>query len=90
MSPRSLTAISVAALAGAAMWLITTGQASAFTLASPSLEQPFASSQIEKVYCRWGRCGYGYGHGYGWHGGWGPGYGYHHCWINQWGHRVCR
>jgi hypothetical protein len=63
----------------------------AFTLASPSLEQPVASAQIDKV---WWRGGYGWHGGYGWRGGWGPGYGYggygyRHCWINLWGNRVC-
>jgi hypothetical protein len=88
---RNLATYSLAAIAGAAMLTLSIGHASAFTLASPSLEQPFASAQIEKVYCRWGRCGYGYGWGgYGWRGpGWGYGYGYRHCWINRWGYRVC-
>jgi hypothetical protein len=80
---RNLATYSLAALAGAAMLTLSIGPASAFTLASPSLEQPFASAQIEKVYCRWGRCGYG------WRGGYGYGYGYRHCWINRWGYRVC-
>jgi len=73
----------LATLAGAAMLALTMGPASAFTLASPSLEQPVASAQIEKVW--WRR--------WGWRGGWGPGYGYgygwRHCWINRWGYRVC-
>jgi hypothetical protein len=86
---RNLATYSLAAIAGAAMLTLSTGAASAFTLASPSLEQPLASAQIEKVYCRWGRCGYGW-RGYGWRGpGWGYGYGYRHCWINRWGYRVC-
>ena len=80
---RKLAICSLATLAGAAMLALTMGPASAFTLASPSLEQPVASAQIEKVW--WRR--------WGWRGGWGPGYGYgygwRHCWINRWGYRVC-
>jgi hypothetical protein len=65
----------LAAIAGAAMLALSMGHASAFTIVSPSFEQPVASAQIEKVY--WYR-------GWGWRGG------YRHCWINRWGHRVCR
>ena len=66
MSPRGLTAMSLAALAGATMLTLSTGPASAFTLAAPSLTQPVVSSQIDQVY--WRR---GWGRGRGW--GWGPG-----------------
>ena len=31
-----------------------------------------ASGNITHVWCRWGRCGYGWG----WRRGWGPGYGW--------------
>jgi hypothetical protein len=97
MSLRSLAGYSIAALAGAAMFALSSSSASAFTLSGPSLQQPIASAQIEKVWCRWGRCGYGYGwrggYGYRWGGAyrWGPGYGYgyRNCWINRWGNRVC-
>jgi len=61
MSPRSLTAISLAALAGAAILAASIGPASAFTLAAPSLEQATASSQIDKVY--WRHRGWGWGPG---------------------------
>jgi hypothetical protein len=56
MSPRSVTAISLAALAGAAMLTVSIGPVSAFTLSGPSLEKPIASAQIERVWWdRWGR-----------------------------------
>jgi hypothetical protein len=62
MTPRNLTAISLAALAGAAMLTLSTGPASAFTLAAASLERA-VPSQIDQIY--WRR---------GWRGGWwGPG-----------------
>jgi hypothetical protein len=63
MSPRNLTAISLAALAGAAMLTLSTGPASAFTLAAPSLERAVPSSQIDQIYWRRGWRG----------GGWVPG-----------------
>jgi hypothetical protein len=92
MSLRSLAGYSVAALAGAAMFALPLSPASAFTLSGPSLQQPVASAQIEKVWCRWGRCGYGYGwRGYGWRGGyygnrWG---GYGNCWRGYYGRLHC-
>ncbi|MGA2793771.1 MAG: hypothetical protein ABSE69_09575 [Roseiarcus sp.] len=64
--------------------------ASAFSLSGPSLEQPVASAQVDKV---WWRYGYGY-RGYGWRGyGW-RGYGYHpwgygHCWRGYYGALHC-
>jgi hypothetical protein len=79
MALRGFRTISVAALASAAIWTLTTGQVSAFTFASPSLEQPFASSQIDKVWWRGGWRGGGWrGGGWGWRGaGWrGPGWGW--------------
>jgi hypothetical protein len=88
MSLRSLTAISVAAFAGAATLALSMGPASAFTLAGPSLEQPLASSPIDKVY--WRHRGWGWGPGAiigglaagalvgGYYGGYyGPGPGYY-------------
>jgi hypothetical protein len=93
MSLRSLTGYSIAALAGAAMFALPLSPASAFTLSGPSLQQPVASAQIEKVWCRWGRCGYG---GYGWRGyGWRGGYygnrwgGYGNCWRGYYGRLHC-
>jgi len=78
-----------AALAGAAMLAISSAPASAFTLASPSLQAPVAGANIDKVWWdRWGR----------WHPNhpyWGPGPGpwgwhpHHHCWVGPWGHMHC-
>ncbi|WP_158815100.1 hypothetical protein [Methylocapsa sp. S129] len=88
---RNFATSSLAALAGAAMLALSMSPASAFTLASPSLEQPVASAQIEKV---WWHHGWGGGWHGGWHrwgGGWGPGWGYGgpHCWRGYWGHLHC-
>ncbi len=92
MSTRILKGGVLAALAGAAMLAISASSASAFTLSSPSLEQPMASSNIDHVWCH--HCG-GWGWGHHWGGGWGhhwgPGWGSGpHCWINRWGNQVCR
>lgn len=92
MQSRTLANVALAGLAGAAMLTISMGPASAFTLASPSLEQSVASAQIDKV---WWRRGYGW-RGYGWRGyGWrgygypyGYGYGYH-CWRGYYGRLHC-
>jgi hypothetical protein len=78
---RILTGTAIAAIGGAAMFALSLSPASAFTLSGPSLAQPIASAQIEKVWWR-------HGWGGGWHGGWHGGY--RHCWINRWGNRVCR
>jgi hypothetical protein len=93
-SMRILTGTAIAAFGGAAMLGLSLSPASAFPLAGPSLAQPVASVQVDKI-C-W-HCGGGW-HG-GWHGGWGGGWhhgwgggwggGWRHCWINQWGNRVC-
>jgi hypothetical protein len=76
-SMRILTGISLAAFSGAAMIALSLSSASALTLSAPSLQQPFATAQVEKA---------ARNH-YGWHRGWrgGP----RNCWINRWGHRVC-
>jgi hypothetical protein len=95
----------LAALAGAAMVALSMNSASAFTLAAPSLEQPFAAAQIDKVWWH-----HGWGGGWGWHHGWGGGWGWHrpwgwgggpyyggyygggwggHCWRGYWGHLHC-
>jgi hypothetical protein len=95
MQSRTLANGALAALAGAAMLTISMGSASAFTVASPSLEQSVASAQIDKVWWRggWGyRGGWGWRGGYGWRGyGWrgGYGYGYGHCWRGYWGRLHC-
>ncbi len=84
MSLRSFSAYSVAALAGAAMLTLSGGPASALTLSGPSLAQPLASAQIDKVYYRGGarggyrggaRGGYAY-RGGGYRGGYRGGYAY--------------
>jgi hypothetical protein len=54
----------LAATAGAALFVAASSSPSpAFTLSSPSLEQPIISADVQDAYwCRWGRCG-----GWGWH-----------------------
>ncbi len=90
MFTRVLTGGAVAALAGVAMLAISASSASAFTLSSPSIEQPMASSDIDHVWCRGWGC-----RGWGWHRHWGPGWGpgpgwgYRHCWRGPWGHLHC-
>ena len=80
MSIRNLACRSISALAGAALLALSLSPADAFTLAAPTAEKSFASSQIDNVwYCRW-NCGgwhrgWGYRAGYGWQAGWrGPGW----------------
>ena len=74
---------SIVDLAGATMLALSLSPASAFTLSGPSLEQPVASAQVDKV---WWRYGYGY-RGYGWRR---PGYwGYGHCWRGYYGALHC-
>lgn len=76
MITRFLTGGALAALAGAALLTLSAAPVSAFTLGSPSLEQPFAASQIEPVWWdRWGR----------WHG-WRH---HRHCWRGYYGHLHC-
>jgi hypothetical protein len=91
MSLRSLSAYSIAALAGGTMLAFAASPASAFTLSGgPSLERPVASAQIDKVWYRYGYRGYGY-RGYGWRGGYyhrGWGYG-RRCWRGYYGRLVC-
>ncbi len=66
MFTRVLTGGAVAALAGAAMLAISASSASAFTLSSPSLEQPMASSYIEHVWWH-----HHHHHHHCWRGRWG-------------------
>ncbi|WP_158818258.1 hypothetical protein [Methylocapsa sp. S129] len=55
MSMLNLTNCSLAALAGATMLALSMSPASAFTLSGPSLGEPVASAEIEKVWWdRWG------------------------------------
>jgi hypothetical protein len=87
----------IAALAGAVMLASSSGPSPAFTLASPSLEQPIAAAGVEPAY--WSRWGGWHGRWGGWHGGWhrwswgprwawgyGPGW---RCWWTPWGVRRC-
>jgi hypothetical protein len=80
------------AIAGAAMLLSSYSPSVAFTLSSPSLEQPVTAAGVEHVWWdRWGRWhpnrwGWGY-HPWGWHP-WGWGW-HRHCWIGRWGYRHC-
>jgi hypothetical protein len=78
-----------AALAGAAMLAISSAPASAFTLASPSLEAPVAGANIDKVW--WDHWHHWHGGGPGWGPGPGPGWGWHHrhCGWDHWGHWRC-
>ena len=64
-----------AALAGAAMLAISSAPASAFTLTSPSLEQPVAAADIN-MFGATGTAVGGCRRGWGWgRPGWGPGLG---------------
>ncbi|MBV8664775.1 MAG: hypothetical protein JO107_16945 [Hyphomicrobiales bacterium] len=77
MFTRALTAATAGALAGAAMLAISATSASAFTLSSPSLEQPMASSHVDHVWWdAWGR----------WHPNryWGR-----RCWRGYYGRLHC-
>jgi len=89
----------LAALAGAAMLVAASASpSSAFTLSSPSLEQPVVSADIQEVWWRqWGGGGWGWHHGWGWHRPWGWGWHrpwrpvYHpwrRCWWGPWGYRC--
>ena len=62
MLTRKFVNCSLAALTGAAMLALPLAPASAFTLASPSLEQSYSSTQIQKVWWRHRHCWRG------WHG----------------------
>jgi hypothetical protein len=66
---RILSRGAIAAFAGAVMLAASSTPSPAFTLASPSLEQPVVSADVQSVW--W--------HG-GWHGGWHRGWGWHHGW----------
>lgn len=68
MFTRVLTGGAAAALAGAAMLAISATSASAFTLTSPSLEAPVASSNIEHV---WWHHHHHHHHRHCWRGRWG-------------------
>ena len=102
MALRILSGEMIAAFAGAAMLVSSSGTSPAFTLASPSLDGSVAAVGVEPAY--W-HGGWGWHHGWGWHGGWhrwgwgprwgwgwGPGYGFGpgwRCWWTPWGFRRC-
>jgi cytochrome b len=83
MFTRVLIGGGAAALVGVAMLATSTSPSSAFTLSLPSLEQPMASSQVERVWWdRWGRWHsdhrrWGSGQGHDWR----PHHG--HCWQGK-------
>ncbi len=84
MDLRILSGGAIAAIAGAAMLAASSAPAPAFTLSSPSLEQPAVAAGVESVYWRhWGgwHGGWhrGWHHGWGWHGGWHR-WGWHRGW----------
>ena len=98
MLSRILPGGALAAFAGAGMLFLTAAPSTAFTLSSPSLDQPVVNGQVEKVW--WDRWGYWHpNHPWGWRRwgwGWGPHpYGFYagpvrHCWRGAWGALHCR
>jgi hypothetical protein len=83
----------LAAAAGAALMVVaSSGPSSAFTLSSPSPNQPVASSNIQHIW--WDRWGRWHPNGWGWRWGWRrPYWGWHHPWRRCWWNgyaRVCR
>jgi hypothetical protein len=78
--------------------ILAAAPAPAFTLSSPSLDQPVVSGGIEKVWWdRWGRWHPNRPWGWRrWGWGWGPRpYGFYagpvrHCWRGPWGGLHCR
>jgi hypothetical protein len=73
----SLSTKALSALAGAAFLAASmSAPASAFTLSSPSMSEPFSAGQVDKVWWH---------HGY-WHPGWG--WRHRHCWWTYWGWRC--
>ena len=103
MELRILSSGAIAAVTGAAMLVVSSAPAPAFTLSAPSLAQPVAAAGVEPV--QWGWHGrwhhgwhrWGWGPRWGWHGGWhrwgwGPRYAFGpvmRCWWTAWGSRRC-
>ena len=102
---RILSPGAIAAIAGTTMLAFSSVPAPAFTLSSPSLEQPVVGADVESVWWHGG-----WHRGWGWHGGWhrwgwgggwhrwgygwgGPRYygfgGGYRCWWTPWGYRRC-
>jgi hypothetical protein len=103
MDLRILSHGAIAAVAGATMLALSSAPSSAFTLSSPSLEQPVVGADVESVWWHggWHRGWHGGWHRgwhrWGWGGGWGRRYGYgyrygfapvYHCWWGPWGRRC--
>jgi len=93
MVSRIVSGGALAALAGTAMLVVSSGPTSAFTLNSPSLEGPVTSAEIQQAWWdRWGRWHpnsypyYYHRYYYGYSGYYHP---YLHCWWTAWGRR-CR
>lgn len=85
MDLRILSGGAIAAIAGAAMLVASSAPSPAFTLSSPSLEQPVVGADVESVYWRhWGGWHGRWHHGLGWHRGWGWRGGWHR-WGYGWG-----
>jgi len=86
MFARVLSGGAAAAFAGVAMMAMSATSASAFTLSSPSIEQPMTASHVDHVwYDRWGRW-----HPNGWRApGWGYRPGWRHCWRGPYGRLHC-
>ncbi len=82
MNLRILSRGAIAAIAGATMLAASSAPSPAFTLSSPSLEQPVVGADVESVWWHggWHR---------GWHGGWHRGWGWHRGmgWRGGW-HRY--
>jgi len=91
MIPRIFSCGVIAGIAGSAMLLATCAPSAAFTLSSPSLEQPVAAAGVENVW--WGRGGGWRRNGWGWRGRWGGGWrggwGWHRPVGRCWGHWRC-
>jgi len=92
MASRLVTGGVLGAAAGAALTVaVSFGPSAAFTLSSPSLDQPVVTANIQHVWWdRWGRWHpnywrWGWRHPY-WHPYWRP---WRHCWWT-WHGRVCR
>jgi hypothetical protein len=70
MLSRVISGLAHAAIAGAAMLLLTSGPSASFTLYSRSLDQPVAASGVERVWWNhrhWHRHGWGWRHYYGYY-----------------------
>ena len=71
MVSRILSGGAIAAVAGAAMLAVSSAPSPAFTLSSPSLEQPVAAAALSLLLARRMASWMGPAWGWGWHRGWG-------------------